>query len=193
MGKTTVSNFLHSEFPFYPPKLQPGDHHPSTSKKGWAQRFPKFEKKYVTVHQPTVESVDQFLGPGLEHGQRPPSAVDNIGFQNPVYPLNTAGSESIQSEGDADRIFYQLIEPYFRQAFVAKPTLLVRSQSGPPGRTNSNVTVDYQLTWPGQDRRRERATMIGEFKRPHVIIPEEWTGPEDPGLKTHLLHKEMRG
>jgi len=35
--------------------------------------------------------------------------------------------------------------------------------------------------------------MIGELKKPHVIIKEEWNGDKTPGDKTKPLQREMRG
>ncbi|KAK4203786.1 hypothetical protein QBC40DRAFT_166515 [Triangularia verruculosa] len=68
-----------------------------------------------------------------------------------------------------------------------------RSQAGSTGPTNTNVTVDYQLTWPGPSHLLERAAMIGELKQPAVIIPEEWTTNRNPSTTTQRLQREMRG
>jgi hypothetical protein len=81
--------------------------------------------------------------------------------------------EDIQSEANMDQFFYQQIEPAFHPAFSEQPFLLPRSQIGPTGPTNSTITVNYQLTWPGQGPLLKRATMIGELKRPHVINEEQ--------------------
>lgn len=123
----------------------------------------------VTPHPPTLESVDKFLGTGLDLVQRRDCDIDDVGAETSVYPLNKARGEAIGLEGDVDRIFYQQIEPAFRSAFYAQPFLLPRSQGGPPGPTNSTITVDYQLTWPGQGELLERAVMIGELKKPYMI------------------------
>ncbi|KAJ5551245.1 hypothetical protein N7535_000812 [Penicillium sp. DV-2018c] len=52
-----------------------------------------------------------------------------------------------------------------------------RSQATRPGPNTGPIFVDYQLTWPlPGDPRLERAVVIGNFKKPGMIKPEEWAG-----------------
>lgn len=87
----------------------------------------------VTHHPPTLGSDDQFLGPGLDHVQRPRSEVDDIDVQIRAHPPNVARFEDMQSEADVVRFFYQQIKPTFRPAFSGEPYLSARSQVGPTG------------------------------------------------------------
>ena len=61
----------------------------------------------VKFHPPTLESVDKFLGSGLDLIRWRDSEIDDIGTQISVYPLNKARDEAISMEADVDRIFYK--------------------------------------------------------------------------------------
>ncbi|KAL2015109.1 hypothetical protein VTK56DRAFT_6309 [Thermocarpiscus australiensis] len=180
---------------FYDRPTADADARPSLSRKSWTDQYHLLDRRHVDIHPPTKEAIDSFLGPGLSYGDnyayQLPSEVDYIGLQNPVHPLNVA-HQMIQSEGDGDRDFYQNFEPPFRLAFSGWPFLWPRSLLGPTGPTDTSVTVDYQLTWPGENRLLERATMVGELKQPYVIIPEEWS-EKPPGDITRRLQRQMRG
>ncbi|KAL2022059.1 hypothetical protein VTK56DRAFT_6103 [Thermocarpiscus australiensis] len=172
------------------------DARPSLSRKTWTGNYPLLDQRHVAFHPAAKESIDSFLGPGLHYGDnyahQLPSEVDHVGPQYPAHPLNAA-HQAILSEGDVDRDFYQNFEPPFRLAFSGSPFLWPRSLLGPTGPTNTSVTVDYQLTWPGQNRLLERATMVGELKQPYVIIPKEWAGEQARGDITRRPQREMRG
>ncbi|KAK3933655.1 hypothetical protein QBC46DRAFT_221199, partial [Diplogelasinospora grovesii] len=162
--------------------------------KAWTDAFPQLDSRHITVYPPTKESIDNFLGRGLDLVQRPPSEVDDVGLQTQASALN-AVPQAISSEGDVERDFYQHFEPAYRLAFLCGPFLWPRSLLGPTGPTNTTITVDYQLTWPGQRQYRlfERVAMIGELKQPSVIQPQEWTTNQPWGQITKRLQREMRG
>lgn len=166
------------------------DLRPSLSQKSWTHAFQTINRR--VVYRPTKASIDEFLGPDLDRLYRGPSEVDNVGLQNPAYPLNVA-AQPILNEGDVECDFHQHFKPTSRLAFTGQPFMWPRSQAGPTGPTNTNVTVDYQLTWPGPSHLLERAAMIGELKQPAVIIPEEWTTNRNPSTTTQRLQREIRG
>ncbi|KAK4096894.1 hypothetical protein N658DRAFT_501069 [Parathielavia hyrcaniae] len=181
---------------FYNTPSWPADSRPCVSRKAWADGYRLLNPRHVTFHEGSKGSIDNFLGPGLDYVQRLPSEVDDIGLQYPAHSLNLT-HQAILSEGDVTRDFDQNFEP-FRLAFSGGPFLWPRSLCGPTGPTNTSVTVDYQLTWPGQNPLLERAAMIGELKQPFVIIPSEWTPSQrgwvdNPGDMTKRLQREMRG
>ncbi|KAK4642585.1 hypothetical protein QC761_0086040 [Podospora bellae-mahoneyi] len=188
---TTVGQLIDIFYsqPAFPEPEFSTDPQPNLSRKGWTDHFEPITRR--SVYQPTKESIDGFLGPGLDTEHRALSEIDDAGLRNPVHSLNSA-SESILSEGDVDRDFYQYFEPGFRFAFTGRPFFWPRSLAGPTGPTNTPVTVDYQLTWPMQNN-IERAAIIGEMKQPFVIKELEWTTGQAPSTLTQRLQREMRG
>jgi hypothetical protein len=97
----------------------------------------------------------------------------------------------IATEADVARDF----EDFIRPIRSASPFMWARSQNTRPGPNSGPIFVDYQLTWPGTgDPRLERAVIIGDFKKPGTLKPEEWAdldGNVSEGTK--ILERELRG
>jgi hypothetical protein len=117
-------------------------------------------------------SIHDFLGPSLDLTYREQSdIVDNYGLKNLTSTPQMHHRQFIAAEADVARDFEDFIRPV-RSAF---PFMWARSQSTRPGPNSGPIFVDYQLTWPGTgDPRLERAVIIGDFKKPGTLKPEEW-------------------
>ncbi|KAL4925818.1 uncharacterized protein BDV17DRAFT_294089 [Aspergillus undulatus] len=189
-----VLDILHR---FLPPPYISLEDDSTISIKGWSTDFDRIRPEYMVFHAATVNSIDQHLGPALDYAQRDPAAADEIGLHVAAQRPNIINHQQILTEGDVRRDFYENVESVYRLGFRYGPRPWPRSECGPTGHTTTNITVDYQLSWSSEDLQYEKAVMIGEMKRPGVIVPHEWLGPEHggriPGRNTRALQLQLRG
>ena len=178
----------------------------STSAKRWTDEFPRFE--HIIYHGPrqghaSFEDVHTFLGP--DH--RTPSMADRLGLATPAHRPNNI-PQYMENEADVVRVFYQdLISPV-ALAFSGPTAATFQSPESPlleggvlmNQRSESSTqgaahNIDFQMVMPHSSPSLSRPAIIGEFKKPHSILPNEWKSSDRGsfGAVTRALQKELRG
>ncbi|OQE23930.1 hypothetical protein PENSTE_c008G09257 [Penicillium steckii] len=188
-----------------PPPLW-GDNGTSTSAKRWTDEFPRFERiiYHGSRQGPTsFEDIHRFLGPD----QRTPSMADRLGLATAAHrPNNTP--QYMENEADVVRVFYQDVISPVALAFSGSTAATFQSPEMPPQmggalmnqRSESSTqdaahNIDFQMVMPHSNQLLSRPAIIGEFKKPRSIIPNEWKSSERGsfGAVTRSLQKELRG
>jgi hypothetical protein len=198
----TVQDLLLTHIP--PPVW--GDNETSTSAKRWTGEFPTFE--HIIYHGPrqghvSFEDVHRFLGP--DH--RTPSMADRLGLATPAHrPNNTP--QYMENEADVVRVFYQDIISPVALAFSGPTAATFQSSEMPlqeggalmnqrseSSTQNAAHNIDFQMVMPHSNLSLSRPAIVGEFKKPRSILPNEWKSSERGsfGAVTRALQKELRG
>lgn len=170
----------------------------SLSKKPWTDTYPPILNP--TVRASTYDSINQFLG--LEQYLLPNPAISALyttdasesgRLERHIHPLNSLSKVYIQQEGDTVRDFFQNIAFPVSLAWDGA-FFQERSESGTPGPTHHNKTVDQLYSWTvAGSMESERCEVIGELKQHGVIEPDEWNGGKEKSNMTQRLGKEIRG
>lgn len=182
------------------------DNETSTSAKRWTNEFPRFEQ--IVYHgrrqgPARLEDVHTFLGPD----QRAPSMADRLGLATPAHRPNHT-PQYMENEADVARVFYQdSISPVAlafsgpTAATFQGPEMLLQQggallhQRSESSTQEAAHNIDFQMMMPHSNPSLSRPAIIGEFKKPRSILPNEWRSSDRGsfGAVTRALQKELRG
>ena len=102
--------------------------------------------------------------------------------------------KEVASEEEAAAHFMQDMMGPVLEAFHRAPWLRDRYQSGPPGPTNTRVTIDIAPMVLMIGMPHAQCVAIGECKKPGIIKANDWNRTNHPTQNTTKnLAKELRG
>ncbi|SMQ52160.1 unnamed protein product [Zymoseptoria tritici ST99CH_1A5] len=121
--------------------------------------------------------------------------ADDVRLSQPFSSQNLGHAEMVSSEGDVTRHFHVYIHQPVRAAWASRPFLAFRDRVETPDMATVDATmvVDYMVQAPTPPGVAAAVAVIGEFKKPGVIIQDEWDQDAAPSERTHKLARELLG